>query len=253
MKRTLALLFLSLALFGTPLLAKETGDKAPEKVISDDWYTYTLSGKTLGYWHVVQKRTGKKDLPIHFHIDFRLNWRGKPLQFITEIWCKEDSHYTPLKLDVRWDEGGKKIHIKGEITWKKEGDKEIGTLKGRAKFGNREKELVQKIPQNAVMDQCLLAIVRNLPFDTAKTFKFHSYEIEDMGYKPNHLISYLGKEEMERKGKKIALHKFEQKGEGIHPVYFYVNEKREVVRFVIDERKVIDRATKEEALKTVGK
>ncbi len=105
-----------------------------------------------------------------------------------------------------------------------------------------------KIPERTVTDLALFEVVKTVPFDTDKPFDFNSLEASELNVKQNHRLRYLGEEELIVAGKMTTLHKFEHTGGGIRAGYFWLNDKHELIRVLMDDRKEFLLTTKDKAL-----
>jgi len=171
---------------------------------------------------------------VQFEHEFAVKWRGESVYLRMQTTCKDDPYYTPVKIVC---EG------KGEEVASFEATISDGTM--RVTAGERKYE--REIPQHTVTDFVLFEIIRRLPFRSGTVFEFHSLEASELNLKRNHKISYTGRDEMERDGKTIGLHHFEQTGEGIRPCQYWVDDRHELIRILMDGRKEFLLSTEQEA------
>ena len=213
------------------------------KVVSERWYLWLLEGKPCGRYHAVRRETADPKAPVLFVDDFVIHYRGQRMTLHMQTFCRNDSHYTPVR-----------------IISKGEGDDELGTFDAKIDWGENEGTLrtrlrgrwtERKLPPKVVTNFALFEVVRRLPFKKGVVFEFHSLEASELNLKRNHRITYLGKEDVHVWGMVRTLHKFEQAGDGISPAQYWVDDKHELVRFLIDGRKETVLTTKDHALKAV--
>jgi hypothetical protein len=115
--------------------------------------------------------------------------------------------------------------------------------------GDRKVEM--EIPEHTVADFALFEIVRTLPFDKEKVFELNWMKAIDLGHpwlRMDHKVAYLGREELETKGRKQTLHKFEQKGQAVESINYWVGDDRQLIRVLKDGREEFLLTTKEKAL-----
>ncbi len=212
------------------LIALASITNAAQERATDRWYTWSLRGEPCGYFHVVRKAGTTRTAPVLFNHDFQINYRGTRLSLKMQTSCRDDALFTPLRIVSRGDGDDEVGNFAADIKWTKEGGKLAATVNGRQ---------VQKLlPHRTVTDFALFEIVRRLPFNKDKTFEFHCLEASELNLKKNNRVRYLGREEIDLRGKKTSLHKFEQETEhGRKPAQYWVNEGRELIRIVIDGRK----------------
>ena len=93
------------------------------------------------------------------------------------------------------------------------------------------------------------AIVSQLPFNKAEgTFRFNSLDETKLYVRKNQVIEYMGEEVAAVNGEKQTLHKFAHIGKRTKPAYYWVNNDRQLVKFVLDEEFEFVMSTKEEAM-----
>jgi len=194
------------------------------KVVTDRWYSWSLSGKPAGYFHVTQKSLPGHPPTVRFEHDFAVQWQGEAIRLQMQTTCKDDPYFTPVKI-ISAGEGEEVASFEAKIAG--------GKMRVTGEAGEFERE----IPEHTVTDFVLFEIVRRLPFRPGTVLQFHSLEASELNLKKNHKITYLGREELELAGKKTSLHRFEQTGEGIGPCQFWVDDEHELIRILMDGRK----------------
>ena len=108
---------------------------------------------------------------------------------------------------------------------------------------------VIKMPTATIPSFNVWAIVSKLPFNKAEgTFRFNSLDETKLYVKKNQVIAYVGEEVADVDGEKQTLHKFIHTGKKMKPAYYWVNNDRELVKFILDEEFEFVASTKEEAL-----
>ena len=215
--------FLLLCLILVPAACFAQGSPAG-KVVTDRWYAWSLSGTPAGYFHVVQRKLPGEAAPVQFEHEFALKWRGEAIYLRMRTTCKDDPYFTPVKI-ISEGKGEEVASFEANITG--------GIMRVTAAGEESEKE----IPQHTVTDFALFEIIRRLPFRPGTVLEFHSLEASELNLKRDHKITYLGPEELELGGERRSLHHFEQTGKGIGPCQFWVDDRHELIRILMDGRK----------------
>jgi hypothetical protein len=195
-------------------------------LITDRKYRYSIKGKPVGTFHVMGLYRPENNIPYLFHHEFKIEFEGESIFLNMETQCDADEFYSPRKIVNRGH---------GQEVWPFsaffEGDSQGGTFKIKSK----EKDLSLEAPGRLVSEYVIFELVRNLPFDKDKVFEFNKLESPEMRIKKNHKIRYMGRDENEMTGKN-GLHRFKEIGGG-GGTYFWVNDKRQLVRVVWDKNK----------------
>jgi len=105
-----------------------------------------------------------------------------------------------------------------------------------------------RIPNKTIPSFNLWAIIPNLPFDRNGTFKFNSLDETKLYVSKNQTVNYLGKYKTSINGETEELHKFVHQGKNILPQYYWVNNNRELVMVLLDNKFRFTLSTKESAL-----
>ena len=109
-----------------------------------------------------------------------------------------------------------------------------------------------RIPDRTIPSFNLWAIVPNLPFDRKGTFKFNTLDETKLYVKKNQTVNYLGKFKTVINNQPVMLHKFVHQGKDIQPVYYWVNDNRELIQILLDNKFTFTINTKKAALSTVA-
>ena len=108
---------------------------------------------------------------------------------------------------------------------------------------------VIKMPMATIPSFNVWAIVSELPFNkTEGTFRFNSLDETKLYVRKGQEIAYLGEEVANVDGEDQTLHKFVHKGKKMKPAYYWVNNDRDLVKFILDDEFEFVMTTKEEAL-----
>jgi hypothetical protein len=217
------------------------GEKA--KQVSKSWYQWSTKGTPAGYFYLEKEVDKSAAEPVKLKIKFMLKWKGKRLSLEMAIGCLNDEVLSPLSIESSGKGDDEFQTFKAKISW----DGKIGLLKAKI----RDKKIEKQLPERTTTDMAVFDLVRRLPFDKQATFSFNSLEASELNLKKNHQLKYLGKEELEIGGSKQKLHHFEQTGGGISPCQYWVNDRHELVRVLMDRRKeflLTDQATAEKVL-----
>lgn len=105
-----------------------------------------------------------------------------------------------------------------------------------------------RIPDRTIPTFNLWAIVPKLPFDRNGTFKFNSLDETKLYVRKNQTINYLGTSNVTINGETVETHKFVHQGKKRLPQYFWVNNDRELVMVLLDNKFKFTLSTKENAL-----
>jgi len=194
------------------------------------WYVWSLRGKPSGYFHVSRGNSRVATAPIVLTHQFVVSYRGKRMSLTMKTLCKADGRFTPVRIESRGEGDDELGTYEAKIDWGANGE---GVLK--TELRGRKKEL--RLPKGTVTGFALFEVVAGLPFRKGVVFEFHSLEASELNLKRDHTIAYLGTETLDVRGKQATLHKFEQKGRGITPVHYWVDDQHRLVRVVMDERK----------------
>ena len=137
--------------------------------------------------------------------------------------------------------------------WNFEGDfKEEATTDPELKpfFPSKHNSQI-RIPNRTIPSFNLWAIIPNLPFDRNGTFKFNTLDETKLYVGKNQTVNYLGKQKISINGETVELHKFVHQGKGKLPAYYWVNENKELVQVMLDNKFTFTLSTKEVALQSV--
>jgi hypothetical protein len=239
-------LALGVALVVASGLALAGEERKEGKVFTDRWYAWSYGGDPSGCFHVIQKESGEEGAPVLLVHEFVAARRGKRLALTMQTFSKDDAYFSPVKI-ISQGEGDDELKsftalIERQGPEGSSAGKLVATVKG-----GKKAELA--IPEHTVTDFALFEVVRRLPFDKEKAFEFNSLEASELNLKKNHKLSYLGQDELTVGDQVMKLHKFEESGEGINPIQYWVNDERELVRVVMDGRKEFLLTTEEKAKK----
>ncbi len=222
------------------------------ETLAERWYKWNLKGKPSGYFHIqVLQPKNRKEQIVLSH-EFVVKLRGEKKQIRTLTTCLNDQYYSPLSFEFEGnadDIGDSRL-----LRFKAEIEREIpyGCSPSILKATVDGRETKKQLPEHVVTDFALFEIIPKLPFKEGVVFKFHSLEATELNLKKNHSIAYVGKEQVPVDNRKVVLHKFVQKGEGISPCFYWVDDKHRLVRVLMDKRKEFLLSTKEKAKKNLG-
>ena len=108
---------------------------------------------------------------------------------------------------------------------------------------------VIKMPAATIPSFNVWAIVADLPFNNNEgTFRFNSLDETKLYVRKNQTIAYVGEEVATINGESQTLHKFMHTSKRQKPAFYWVNNERELVKFVLDEEFEFVVSTKEEAM-----
>lgn len=212
---------------------------------TESWFLYSVRGKPVGYLHATRSVSDMKLAPVLLEHEFAFDARGKRLSLKMETWCADDECLSAVKI-VSKGEGDDEFGT-FTATVERAGEGPVaGTLK--VEEGDRA-GFTLKIPERTVTDFALFEIVKTLPFDGDKPFDFNSLEASELNLKRDRRLRYVGEEELTVAGKKTTLRKFEHTAAGGRVVTaFWLNDKHEIIRALIDDRKEFLLTTRDKAL-----
>ena len=228
--------------FGMSFVTFAVDDAKP---VTDRWYRWSLRGEPAGWFHagcfhVVQKETGDKDAPVLLEHEFVVNWKGKHISLAMQTTCLDDEYLSPVKIVSKGEGDEEMKSFTATIERKKD-----GTGKLKAVVGGRGVEM--DIPAKTVEGFAVFEIVRKLPFERKKPFEFTMLEGTELNLKPGHEIVYDGQGEIAIDGEKKMLHRFDHTQRGRVRTQFWVDEKHELIRVVMDGHKEYVLTTEEKA------
>ena len=137
--------------------------------------------------------------------------------------------------------------------WNFEGDfKEEATTDPELKpfFPSKHNSQI-RIPNRTIPSFNLWAIIPNLPLDRNGTFKFNTLDETKLYVSKDQTVNYLGKYKTSINGETVELHKFVHQGKGMLPAYYWVNENKELVQVMLDNKFTFTISTKEVAMQSV--
>ena len=107
-----------------------------------------------------------------------------------------------------------------------------------------------RVPAVTIPSFNILAIVPNLKFDREDTFEFNALDETKLYVKKKQTINYLGKSNESVDGEMQELHKFVHQGKGMKPAYYWVNDKKELLKILFDDKFSFTLSKKEAILKS---
>lgn len=232
----------------TSLFAQENTEKKY-------WYT---SLDSEGYISI-QKIKDVDNTSLNTEVKTTLN--NKILNFSVSTTNTTDKMVAPLKIvfDGNIDNNLKPVHFTGTRIkknkknvsyWTFDGDftDEMETDPDVKRFTYAKYSATLRIPDRTIPSFNLWAIIPNLPFDKKGTFKFNSLDETKLYVKKNQTVNYLGYTKVTINGEIMKLHKFVHQGKDIEASYFWVNEARELIQVLLDNKFTFRISTKEIAL-----
>jgi len=234
-----------------------------EKVEKDFWYT---SLNTKGYIKI-QKIDLKKESSVSTTINTTVNatFENEVLNFSLSTINDGDKMVSPSKLafngtidsnmkPVKFSGVRLKKDTKNASYWNFQGDfeDEMETDPDFKRYTTPKHNAMLRIPDRTIPSFNLWAIIPNLPFDRSGTFKFNTLDETKLYVKKNQTVNYLGAHKTMINGENVVLHKFVHQGKGMIPAYYWVNENKELVQVMLDNRFTFTLSTKEAALQSVA-
>ena len=234
------------------LFSQETMDKTY-------WYT---SHDTKGYISIQQKNI-KIDTIVSTTLKTTVNslFEDELLNFSVTTLCDTDKMVAPssFSFDGTIDSNMKLVHFTGSRLkkdkknvsyWTFEGDymDEMETDPDFLRFTNAKYNATIRLPERTIPSFNLWAIIPKLQFDRKGTFIFNSLDETKLYVKKNQTVNYLGKTKITIDGKALQVHKFALQGKKILPQYYWVNNDRELVMVLLDNKYRFILSSKENAL-----
>ena len=191
----------------------------------------------------------------------KANFDAERLDFVLTTTCDSDKMIEASKLEfdgtidsnmntvnftgnrVKTTRNGVFWHFRGDYKNKMSPDPEV------KEFIKAKHESSIRVPATTIPSFNVLAIVPNLKFDREGTFKFNSLDETKLYVKKNQTINYLSKEKVSVDGEEQELHKFVHQGKGMKPAYYWVNDNKELVKILLDDKFVFTLSNKEAILK----
>ena len=192
----------------------------------------TFNKNALDFRLITMNTTSKMVAPLKIVFDGSVDANSKPV------------HFTGTKI---------KTNKKNISYWSFDGDiiDEMESDPDLKRFAFAKYSATLRIPDRTIPSFNLWAIIPNLPFDRKGTFKFNTLDETKLYVKKNQTVNYLGYTKIAVNGKSMKLHKFAQQGKGMKPTYYWVNEARELVQVLIDDKFTFTLSTKEAALQNL--
>jgi len=229
-----------------------------EKVESTSWYT---SADTKGYISI-QKVNKADDTNTLTTINTRVNsqFGNEVLDFSLSTVCDTDKLVNPSKLSFNGtiDSNMKSVIFVGNRLkkdknasyWNFKGDfMDQATTDPELKpYFPENHNATLRIPNRTIPTFNLWAVIPNLPFDRKGTFKFNTLDETKLYVKKNQTVNYLGTTKVDINGENMLLHKFVHQSKGKHPNYYWVNNDRELVQVLLDNKYTFTISSKKAAL-----
>ena len=206
-------------------MAQDKGWKPTER-----WYTWSMKDKPMGYYHVTLSKTDQADAPILLKSEFVLKHKGKNMSLTMEQHCRADAWLTPMRIVSRGEGNDEFKTFDAKVTWQEKPGESDGAL-------HTGKFTIATLPAHTVTDFAIFEIVRSFPPAQAETLAFNSLEASELNPKKNHRLAWKADEELTISGEKKKLRRYEQSGDGIHPISYWLDDKGELVRVLVDEEK----------------
>ena len=219
-------------------------EDVPAPKTTDSWYLWSTQGQrdeAKGYLHIRRGSVDEKLAPVRLEIDFRIMSKGKSLRLLLQEWCKDDAWLSPVKI-VSQGEGDDEFG-----TFTATVSRMAGTTAGKLSAVLKGRKVEIEVPEHTATFFGLFEVVRTLPFDKDKVFECAVLESEELNLKKDRKIVYLGEEELDVAGELMRLHKFEHTGAGRVVACYWLNDKHELLRVLIDGRKELVLTTREKA------
>lgn len=183
------------------------------------------------------------------------------MNFSVTTLCDTDKMVAPssFSFDGTIDSNMKLVHFTGSRLkkdkknvsyWTFEGDymDEMETDPDFLRFTNAKYNATIRLPERTIPSFNLWAIIPKLQFDRKGTFIFNSLDETKLYVKKNQTVNYLGKTKITIDGKALQVHKFALQGKKILPQYYWVNNDRELVMVLLDNKYRFILSSKENAL-----
>ena len=219
------------------------------------WYK---SADNQGY--ISLEKSVDKDGNSVLKTTVKANFDAEKLDFSLTTTCDSDKMINASRLDfdgtidsnmntvnftgkrVRTTKNAAFWHFRGDYKNKMSADPEV------KEFIDSKHESSIKVPAVTIPSFNVLAIVSNLKFDRNSTFEFNSLDETKLHVKKNQTINYLTKEKVTIDGEDKELHKFVHQGKGMKDAYYWVNDNKELVKILLDEKYAFTLSTKEAVL-----
>ncbi len=115
--------------------------------------------------------------------------------------------------------------------------------------GDKTYELDKKLPEHTLTAFTVLELIGRLPFREGPVVEFNFLDMKTMKVRKKHKIAYLGLEKIEIGGGERVLHKFEQKGEGIKKVQYWLDDDHQLLRIRKGKKEELLLSTRAQAWK----
>ncbi len=241
------------------ILCSITSLFSQEKVEKTSWYT---SPDTKGYISIqkIDSVVGNKAYTI-LKTTVKASFDNEVLDFSLSTINDTDKMVSPSKFvfDGTIDSNIKPVTFTGTLIkkdkknvayWSFDGDftDEMETDPDFKRFAYAKYSATLRIPERTIPSFNLWAIVPNLKFDRKGTFKFNSLDETKLYVKKGQTVNYLGKTKVEINGEVMVLHKFVQQSNDKNPTYYWVNNERDLVQILLDDKYTFTINSKEAAI-----
>lgn len=232
--------------------SNSTKSAPPAVAPQENYFLFKFRGQVIGYVFSQKKHTQDPKSPILFHHSIKVHVGGEDIWVDLKTFCRNNDYYSPVVLSSKGQGPGAENFL-ATIDRKRPYGNSPGVLKTAEKPGKKGRTLA--VPAHTVTDYVLFEIIPRLPFRKGVVFQFNYLESVALEMKKGHEILYLGREKIDVRGVSENLHKFVQKGRAISPIYYWVSEKRQLVRVLIDGQSSLQKelvaTTRDQALETL--
>lgn len=243
----ISVLLMLIGILGAAVYAYDFGSRAKP---TDRWFLINIKGQAAGYVHAVCKVSGADAGPIKLEHEILTDWQDKKVRLKVQTYCEDNDYYFPVSASAEIREPGKDpATVTATVQKKVPYGNSQAKMQVVYRTGEKEYNLDKNLSEHTVTDYALLDIVPRLPFKEGRVFEFDLFIVEKLQAQRSHKIDYRGLEKVSINGTEKMLHKFEQKGSGIKNVKYWVDDDKQLVRVLKDDKEELLLTTQAEAEK----
>jgi len=218
-----------------PNVTTSNGQEAEQEIVRQRWYIAYSHDSPVGYIHSALRKTGDLSAPllfVHKHYMGKRGKRGVHGESTTQILCKNDPYFTPVRIDHSASVWGL-IPIRrasARIDYRFPYGYSDGILDGKI-WPERIAQgptVSIVVPEHTVAISNILEIIPRLPFKAGQVFEYTALYEEHAMLEMNNKISYLGKQDVRFNGRTRTFHSF-LRSSGRLLTYYYVDDHHQLV------------------------
>lgn len=202
------------------------------------WYICRVNKGYAGYAYTMVRKGDNKESPVAISHKVVGNDQGSIQSMDFATFCKDDEYFSLSRVVSKGS--GEKYGYPSFVAEVDGGGKLKTALYG--------KPYEVYLPWRTVFAPLVWEVVVNLPFDRERSFPFHYLDPEGLVLRQNHTLKYLGKETVSLEAETKEAHKFAHSGEDFLPIYYWVDNDRNLVKVLMSEGREFVLTTRQKAM-----